>query len=1003
MSSAGAAAIDLPDDDGSKRYVCIFDFEPSKIDWPFPKAPPLALSVGQVVEVTPAEDQEGADLPETASGWVFGRLLGSKSKKGYFPLSYTAPLAEYLHLLQDYEGDLNKLPQPRAATASDDGPPEGPDEATRAPKPALLDRMVERQGTSDEGAKLPPLSILVPPVPTSQSPGKSQMLRTLMEGIRKQVSQESMGESPRSAVLDQLTAYGVMPPDHEPVTENLHVQTQKVQELLNKNFPVSWQPACLKPLSTINDLIANQTRMGFQALKEKDRTGVAGAKRSDAAEVLLAGSGALTLAGGRQRMTAPYQTDMRVRSTSVRMARGIIPAMTRDAIKKAGMLGARWTPMFRQSLHDAVNETFRMGMDPSILSEAYLFDPQSRGRFWSIHANDVGGDFWFSLLRTKRHIFYMTLDFQDITMIHPEAWLYPETQTHVVPQLLPSQASRSTKEAMEAKPLLLPDRVLLESFVDPLHGWLKQHPVNTDESMQDSPFAYYIRNRQLPPPTEKTVIEGVQIITEKLPQWAKITEKHTSVSAPPIEAAEEAEVPAAASVEEAVVEGEAEEAPPAVDDAGMGDDSQWRDVKTLPKDRVEPDMLRLGTVATTLKGYLALRIFLRNRASPDLGRGMCLPYTPKMVKAMAVQLGLGLLGTVKSTAYGSRSSAAVAGAAEAPSAASGVPRMPVYHYYWFAAFALRYPLPTDWDLVVINEVRHYVYLPTGHTQLLHPLLPSLKEMLSDLIENEIMWDHRGSLKVACNECGVHDAVVWCQQCTDYFCSTCFLNVHGHSKRGKKHTPTPIPGCRYLTEYEIDRLGPYIPLVDVGSYNRARFLSRDASADKESCNCQWLSFPAEVFGVMLQSLPPSNFILKHASPPRLPTGAKHFYYHFGHDVVTDDVNIISRDFAEHRMLLKLQKAMRGYLSRKTIRRRHAAATTIQSTWKMVQCRKLFGKDGGVGRVIYRWYRRWRARYHQRRLARAVTKFQARLRGWFHRRDLQHHSAAARQIQAGRDMT
>ena len=93
-----------------------------------------------------------------------------------------------------------------------------------------------------------------------------------------------------------------------------------------------------------------------------------------------------------------------------------------------------------------------------------------------------------------------------------------------------------------------------------------------------------------------------------------------------------------------------------------------------------------------------------------------------------------------------------------------------------------------------------------------------REHLGDVIANEFLWDFRGFVKMKCSdslayvrayseelalrsseeviscrpvllfarvpglgpqplgqgECGLPDSVVWCQQCTDYFCAPCFL-------------------------------------------------------------------------------------------------------------------------------------------------------------------------------------------------------------------------------------
>lgn len=73
---------DAPQDGVGRRYVALYDFDPSVIDWQFPNQSPLPLKVGNVVEV----------LHDGGTGWVYGHLVGAPDSKGFFPLNYTAPM-----------------------------------------------------------------------------------------------------------------------------------------------------------------------------------------------------------------------------------------------------------------------------------------------------------------------------------------------------------------------------------------------------------------------------------------------------------------------------------------------------------------------------------------------------------------------------------------------------------------------------------------------------------------------------------------------------------------------------------------------------------------------------------------------------------------------------------------------------------------------------------------------------------------------------------------------
>ena len=67
------------------KVVALYDFDPTKIDWPFNRQKPLALSTGQVVEI----------VHDDGSEWALGHLAGVPETLGYFPKNYTVSVGEY--------------------------------------------------------------------------------------------------------------------------------------------------------------------------------------------------------------------------------------------------------------------------------------------------------------------------------------------------------------------------------------------------------------------------------------------------------------------------------------------------------------------------------------------------------------------------------------------------------------------------------------------------------------------------------------------------------------------------------------------------------------------------------------------------------------------------------------------------------------------------------------------------------------------------------------------
>ncbi|CAJ1460345.1 unnamed protein product [Effrenium voratum] len=92
------------DDDLAKmvdqsKVVALYDFDPTKIDWPFNRQKPLALSTGQVVKI----------VYDDGSEWALGHLSGVPATLGYFPKNYTVSVGEYQELLRDFENEGNAM------------------------------------------------------------------------------------------------------------------------------------------------------------------------------------------------------------------------------------------------------------------------------------------------------------------------------------------------------------------------------------------------------------------------------------------------------------------------------------------------------------------------------------------------------------------------------------------------------------------------------------------------------------------------------------------------------------------------------------------------------------------------------------------------------------------------------------------------------------------------------------------------------------------------------
>jgi len=639
---------------------------------------------------------------------------------------------------------------------------------------------------------------------------------------------------------------------------------------------------------------------------------------------------------------AAYLVDMRVRASTIRMAKYMRPAELRTALTTAAANGARFPQTFRPAFNDIVNESVRSGCSPCILSELYNMDDTAREQFQRTQARDINGTLTFELQRRSNSIFYTNLDFVDVMMHHPTAWGFPDASRQV--------------SANPGEP------------IDPFHGWLAQKDLDAESGIQDVDFLYTLRLRVFPEKTFQALSLG------KVPEWVdpfahpepEDPLSFDSMPSPPPDEEESAEQQAR---ERRKARKKFEVETSHLMAAGLNHGNEVY-VQVGPDGKVKervpgPDVLDTRTMPFRIKGLSAMRIFLRGRGNPENMKQSLI--TPKMVKDMAAQLGI----------------------RQNPSA------------YWYCLFALRYPLASDWEAVVRDDTRWYLHLPSDSLQPVHPMIKRFREHLDECLQNEFLWEFREPpvVKFKCAECGLPDSIVWCMQCTDYFCAACFFQTH-RTSRGKKHWPMPIPGSRYLTASESARLRDHLPLLNVGFSNRRRFLARDNQSDKNGSRQgdTWLFFHADTFHAALQQAPEKHWFLKRLNPPRLAPGVEGYYYNFANDIVADDASNILTKAHEQKALSILQKNMRGAITRRRISRETEAVKVIQGAKRMWDVRKLHGKNGENGRVLKKWYGAYRSKQDREKLEYRMSRVQACFAGYEVRRDFHEMLLNVRRVQA-----
>jgi len=907
------------------QVVALYAFDPSQIDWPFKKQKPLALNVGQTINV----------LHDDGSEWALGSLVSDPKQKGYFPKNYTVTLTEYYELMKEYEDkedeDGDTLPAPEIGGPAKRQPQPPSDLDSSSMNSSELDERSTIGGSVYSEPQLidnawkdhPPLSA-DPPIQTTFSAVKSKLLQqmpSIPDGQEGDTTfddelQRAIDEADEVAQRITRKSGGIMS-DSRCSTPATHAQTRPDREFARKHLHMEQQENVLSELSPLIEVI--NTRI---------------------------------IPEGRLQET-PYRADLRVRATTCRMAASIEPIHMRLALTKARSVGARWTQMFRPELNDIVNESLKMGCDASILSNLYLYDYTARMHFQRLNAHDSNGTLTHALQRQKKHMFYMRMDIVDVMMFHPDAWGFPDAM-----QVIQNGGDQ----------------------FDPFHGWLQQSALDADREMEDVPFTYHVRMRSLPERTFQAIALG------KIPEWiapfSELKAELKSAELPKLDYSDSDE-DSDDSMSGIVPCKKGEEPAWAKDikldendmlDAGLADEEdvyvKVDSIQMVKERTVAPDVLdatfwpSLGPTepAFKIKGVNAIRLLLRTRGNPDGTKNVTI--SPKQVKDMAQQIGIGS----------------------------------TYHYYWYAMFALRWPLPQEYDVIIRNDTRWYLNLITDTLQPIHPFISMFREHLSDCMYNDFLWDYRGFVKMKCSECGIPDSVVWCQQCTDYFCMGCFLKVH-KSKRGKKHWPAPIPGTRYLTKAEVRQIADHIPFLNVGFCQRRRFLARDNQSDKTgTCQCKWLYFHRDTFKQALAQAPEKHWDLKRLNPPRLGAEVEGYYYNFESDMIADDPGSLVQKTREQRALLLLQKWVRGAIIRRKIVRWTEAALVIQKYNRMWDEKRYYGAFGSNARIVKGWYRRFQAQRLRKQLHLTASKIQAVFRGKNCRIWMSDCHCAATRIQA-----
>mmetsp|Transcript_48429 Transcript_48429/g.85349 ORF Transcript_48429/g.85349 Transcript_48429/m.85349 type:complete len:1819 (+) Transcript_48429:195-5651(+) len=910
-------------DADSNRMVALYDFDPSTISWPFKKQRPLALQTGRVIQVD----------YDDGSQWALGHPVGQPDMKGYFPKNYTVSVAEYQEMMTKWEASEEALGKAESLDSGfGDTYPVG--DTTYASASGMSSGLPAMSSTDRE---MPPVDETMevedlggdfgpgyPGPPDSEPPyrGAAPTAWDLTGDPGREMPNISRGSAAETTAPpdDIAAALEEVKRENRKARENPRLVPGGMQTDSRASTPPTAQ--MIRPE---RDYVRRHLPPELQGMYMH--------KLSELPQVVKKRAPWKKVGKPTKVM---FTAEPRVRATTLRIAHEIEPSNFRMAINNGG--AGRWTQMFRPGFNDIVNESFKVGCNACILSRHYLNDADEQEKFRRLHVRDTNGINWFDLQRRKDHVYYQRMDppdFVDVLMEHPAAWGFPDVNTPKTSSADPGKPSTFKVNANQGEPF------------DPMHGWYCQASIDTDKEMEEVEFCYNVRIRAFPERTFQALALG------KMPEWIQSL-ANMSPDAPSLEEGDDLFSEKESGQARRIGEIDTE----LLHEAGLLDgDKVFSQARELiaPKEgeakvAVGPDMLAAKMCSYRLKGISAMRIFMRSRANPDNMKQTLI--TPKMIIDFAAQLGIkGKFGD-----------------------------------YWYCYFALRYALAPDWEVVVRNDTRYYLHLPSDRIQSIHPMIKRFREHLDDALQNEFLFDVREvvskirEFQLKCSECGVPDAVVWCMQCTDYFCAKCFFDAH-QSDRGKKHWPMPYPGARYLDRSEVERFREHIPLLNVGFSNRRRFLATDNQSDKMGSRSgdTWLFFAADSFQDALAQTQKRHVHLRRMNPPRLGPGAEGYYYNFAHGVLTDEPSHIMMKSHEQKALALLQKCIRGAIVRRRIKKEQAAVVVIQKCKMMWDCQKIYGNNGRNAEVLRAWYRRWKAKQDREKLEMRVSHTQAAFRG------------------------
>jgi len=897
--------------------VALYDFDPTVIDWQFPNQSPLPLKVGNVVEV----------LHDGGTGWVYGHLVGAPESKGFFPLNYTAPMEEYLR-----EMERLRAANPGAVDALGlEGVPMEPETmVVQIPEGAQAgDELTITTSNGQELAVIIPegalpgqdLEIPVPrPEQIQAMVSKGTVESSLGEPADSdRIAQLALGGYPAlSAETPQASAYQLSRPSNLPyATSDGGPSAPETTDMLQARQEVE---AELRARQTAMDAM----RGGDSAVSTPE-TQLGIKKDRDFVRRNLP----MNLQQQYLRRVSPLQDIVDKEVKVPTLHRELYTEDLRVRAATIRMSHGMEPPHFRMALEESAksgarwSQMFRPGFN-DIVNETFKVGANACIFSKTYLTNKQEREQFLRMhVKDSNGILWFELQ-RELESIYYQRIDFVDVQMyHPLAWGFPDSSKISTPNPGEP--------------IDPFHGWCARKSMDSVTEMEDVDFLYTLRKRCFPEATFQALSLG------KIPVFIQ---QYIDIHKDTLDEDEEEELDKTA-----------------LEDAGSGK-TLWKDemldyglreeeetraspeeINKEQKGNSGPDVLDAQIQQFKLKGLSAMRVFLRTRGIPD-NMKQC-QITPKMVKDMAAQLGV-----------------------------RANPDL-----YWYCLFALRYSLAPEWEVIVKQDTRFYVHLPSDRMQIVHPMIRRFREHLEDTRQNEFLWEYRGFVQMKCSECGIPDAIVWCQQCTDYFCATCFLSSH-KSARGKKHWPSPIPGCRYLTASEAARMHDHLPLLNVGFSMRRRFLARDNQSDRNGSRSgdTWLFFHADTFEAALLQAPEKHWFLKRLKPPRLAPTAEGYYYNFRNDVIADDPSHIMSKAHEQKAIALLQKNIRGAITRKRIQKELKAAKVIQKSKRMWDVRKVKTETARNLQLLKGWYMRYQSNEKHEKVRHRVTRFQAVWRGY-----------------------